>query len=132
MQRRGRRSFIAESNNQSDLPGFDSDDFDDCMARFLSTIKARNRSVHTIDYYRKELVVLRKVFEAQKLPTRLARINHDMIERNFIEYSLEVKGVKYSTVATSLRAYRAFFNWAVDRGVIDTSPMKNIVISTPR
>lgn len=130
--RKRRRSFITESNSQSNLPGFSSDDFEENVTAFLRSVKARNRSIHTIDYYRKELIVLRKVLETQNLSTRLNRITGDMIERNFIAYSLEHKGVKYSTVATSLRAYRAFFNWAVSRGIIEVSPMADIIINTPK
>ncbi|WP_194165709.1 phage integrase SAM-like domain-containing protein [Oceanobacillus sp. CFH 90083] len=46
----------------------------------------------------------------------------------FILYSKEEKGGKDTTIRTYLRAFRAFFNWAAKRGVIEVSPMKNIRI----
>src|SRR5690625_7849193 len=70
--------------------------------------------------------------EKQCVATRLQLLTSYIITEHFIEYSLEVRRVKYSTVATCLRAVRAFLNWAVERGVIEKSPMKGITISAPK
>lgn len=131
-RRRRRRTYITENNNQVNLPAFASDDFEECMAAFLVTLKTRNRSPHTIKFYRDKLLVLRGVLEDQDLPTRLSRITREIIEINFIKYSLDVKRVKYTTVSTCLRAYRSFFNWAVERGILTESPMDGIVIKTEK
>src|SRR5690625_905895 len=131
-RRRRRRTFITESNDESlnaDLPGYSAVDFTDNMTAFLSTVKARNRSEDTIKFYRQNLTRVRDVFEEQGLSSRLDRITSDMIERNFIVYSMDVRGNAYGSVALRLRALRAFMNWLEQRGTISDNPMKQIVIS---
>src|SRR5690625_5313995 len=73
-----------------------------------------------------------RTLEKQGVATRLQRLTSDIIIEHFIEYSLEERRVKYSTVATCLRAVRAFSNWVEGRGVIEESPMKGITISAPK
>lgn len=133
MSRRRRRTLIAESNSEqlnADMPGYAVYDYDDNVEAFIRTIKLRNRSKYTLKYYRSELNGFRNILEKQGLSTRVDRISKDVIERNFIEYSLETLQNKYGTVATKLRAIRAFFNWLVEEKTLNESPMKNITIST--
>lgn len=129
---RGRRGLITESNDNVNIPGFVSDDFEDNVEAFLRSRRAANRSSETIRYYREQLGVFMRVLELQNVATRLQRLTSDIITEHYIEYSLDVKKVAYSTVATGLRAVRAFLNWAVTRGIIESSPMKGIVISAPK
>lgn len=135
MSRKSRRGYITESNSfesTNGMPGFDTYDFDENLEMFLQTVRARNRSSHTVDFYRNVLRVFRNTLEKQGLTTKINRITSDMIERNFIAYYLDVRKLKYSTVATKLRGVRAFFNWAVDRGILVSSPMEYIVINNPK
>jgi len=129
---RGRRGLITESNDNVNIPGFTSDDFEDNLTAFIRSRRAANRSDETIRYYREQLGSFMRTLEKQGVATRLQRLTSDIITEHFIEYSLEVRRVKYSTVATCLRAVRAFLNWAEDRGVIEESPMKGITISAPK
>lgn len=130
-----RRGLISGSNDENlnaNMPGFVNDDFEDNVLAFLRSRRAANRSDETITYYREELTAFRNALEVQNVSTRLQRITGDIITENFIEYSLDVRKVTYTTVATRLRAVRAFFNWAVTRGVIEYSPMRDIVISNAK
>lgn len=132
---RGRRSFISESNSvdtNAGNPGFTDDDFDANVEAFLRNRRAANRSEETIEFYDRQLKNFRNFLEAQNIPTRLSLLTGDIITENFIEYSMTVRNNAYTTVALRLRALRAFLNWVVTRGVISESPMKDIVISTPK
>src|SRR5690625_5489168 len=73
-----------------------------------------------------------RTLEKQGVATRLQRLTSDIITEHFIEYSLEVRRVKYSTVATCLRAVRAFLNCAADRRPIEEPPMPATTLSPPR
>jgi len=129
---RKRRTLITESNNEKlneGMPGFMSMEIIDCRDRFIDAIKARNRSPDTVKFYRQQIRNLILALEAQGIPTKVDRLTHDIIERNFIAYSLNVLGVTYSTVAIRLRGLRSFFNWLIERGVLRESPMKDIVIN---
>lgn len=129
---RKRRIFITESNTNVQLPGFVDDDFEENVVAFLRYVRSQNRSKHTVDFYSRELRKFMRTLESQDVTTRLQRITGDLIVERYINHSLEVKGVKYATVAACLRALRAFLNWAVERGVIKDSPMASIKIATPK
>ena len=132
MSRRRRRGLITESNSahlNADMPGYSVYDYEDNVEAFLRAVKVRNRSADTIVYYRRQLLNFRKILESQGISTRVDRITKAIIEQNFIEHSLEERGHKYTTIATRLRAIRAFFNWLVSEKVLKESPMQGIVIS---
>ncbi len=131
-----RRTFIAESNESDGInigsPGFIDDDFETCSEAFLRYVRSNNRSKDTIAYYRKSLRIFEKALADQGMSTRLQRITEDVISEGFIRYSLDVKQVKYVSVATSLRAVRAFLNWAVSKSIITVSPMRGIKIGAAK
>lgn len=133
---RRRRNLISESNDSGGVntnsPGFINDDFEDNVAAFIRYTRTNNRSADTIKYYEQKLGNFMRTLEEQDVSTRLQRITYDTIVDHYIDYVTEVRGNKYTSVATVLRAIRAFFNWAVTRGVIDVSPMTGIVISDPK
>jgi len=133
-ERRRRRKYVSSSNEDggvnANLPGFTADYFDDCLDMFIRDRKAADRAEDTIRYYREQLIYFRDAFEKAGVNTRLNRITHDDITEYFIEYSLNVRKIQRSTLNTRLRAVRAFMNWAVQRGIIEESPMKDIVISS--
>lgn len=127
-----RRTFISDSNNEqlnADMPGFKAYDFDDNVEAFIRSVRAKNRSADTIDYYYTKLRDFRNVLESQGISTQVDRITHDIIESNYVIYLMETLGNRYTTISTKLRAVRAFFNWAVSRGVISVSPMRHITIT---
>lgn len=128
----GRRRFVSNTSVVSDLPALSDDNYEDNVVAFIRSRRAANRSPETLRYYKEQLRSFMLCLEAQGVVTRLRRITEDIITEHYIEYSLEVKRVKYVTVSTGLRALRAFFNWAVGNGIIEVSPMKGIVISAPK
>src|SRR5699024_8548326 len=116
MGRRKRRTLTVRSNDaklNAGMPGFDSYDIVDWEEKFYYSLRARNRSKDTIKYYRQQIRSLKLAFEEQNIATRVDRITKENIEINFIAFSLNVRGVKYSTVAIRLRGLRAFFNYIV-------------------
>lgn len=123
-----RRTFIADTNLTSVFQPKEDDSFDECMDGFIRTLIANRRSSHTVDYYRKCLRVLTQVLREQGYPTRLRRITESVLVEGYIKYSTEVKRMRETSIQTNLRAFRAFFNWAVSSGIIEESPMKNIRI----
>lgn len=114
------------------MPGlYAEDDFEENIESFIRAQKAKNLSDFTIKYYRITLYSFMNILEEQGSTTRLRRITSDMIEDLYVSYLLDVKRLKYTSVASGLRSLRAFFNWAKGRGIIDESPMKYIRISKP-
>lgn len=131
MSGRRRRTFITESNSKSvndGMPGFSSMEIIDCRDRFIDAIRARNRSEETVKFYKQQIRNLILALEAQGLPTKVDKITHDIVEQNFVGYSLDVLGIRYSTVTLRLRGLKAFFNWMKQRGILKETPFKDIVI----
>src|SRR5690625_4033555 len=94
---RGRPGVITESNNNVNIPDLASDDFEDNLTAFIRSRRAANRSDETIRYYREQLGSFMRTLEKQGVATRLQRLTSDIIIEHFLEYSLEVRRVKYST-----------------------------------
>jgi len=129
---RRRRTFISASNSRKELPGLNTeDDFEENVESFIRTQKSKNLSNFTIKYYRNTLYSFMSILEKQGATTRLRRITGDMIEDLYVSYLLDVKRLKYTSIASGLRSLRAFFNWAKGRGIIEESPMKYVKISKP-
>lgn len=132
---RRRRTFITESNDEklnANMPGYNVYDFDDNLEAFIRAVKLRGRSSETLKFYRNELGKFRKILEEQDVSVRVDWLSREVINRNFIEYSTEVRRNKMSTVGLRLRAVRAFFNWMVGEGVLKESPVAGIVIRSHR
>src|SRR5690625_5591901 len=91
----------------------------------------RDRSPYTIKYYELELSNFMHTIEDMRLNTRLRTITGDLIRDEYVRYMYEDRRVKHASVAAALRALRAVFNWAVGRGIIESSPMESVVIGDP-
>lgn len=107
-------------------------DFDDNLEAFVRAVKLRGRSEETLKFYRVQLGNFRSILEEQNITVRVDRITRDIVNRNFIEYSTEVRRNKMSTVGLRLRAVRAFFNWMIGEGILKKSPVEGIVIRNVR
>ena len=70
--------------------------------------------------------------EEQRFKTRLRRLDSMIIKDGYIRYMYEEKGVEHATIAATMRALKAFLNWAVGQGVIEKNPMNDITIGTPK
>src|SRR5690625_460186 len=71
------------------------------------------------------------VLEEKRLKTNLRAITSDLIKNEYIRYEMDEKGVKHATIASTLRALRAFFNWAKGK-IVDKNPLDDIVIGDPK
>lgn len=129
MQRNRRRTFVNSSAPEIELK---SDDFADNLSDFIAHLKYLERSDYTIEYYRRELRKFMHTLEDMRFKTDLRAITGDLIEGEYIRYMSDEVGVKHATIAATLRALRAFFNWAVNKGVIESSPMAQITIGVPK
>lgn len=96
--------------NVRELQYTDERDFDAYVDRFIANRKAKNLSKDTITYYEQKLSLWRNTLEEIGLTTDVTRFNREIIEE-YIHYLVNVRGWKYSSVKTSLRAVRAFYNF---------------------
>jgi len=124
-----RRKYVSTDAPELDLL---DDDFLENLNAFLSDLKFRGRSEYTLEYYRRELRKFMYTLEEQRLNTRLRAITGDLIRDEYVRYMYEERGVKHATVAASLRALKAFFNWSIQRGVVNHNPMEDITIGEPK
>lgn len=105
-----------------------NDDFYDCLSAFIDDLKLKNRSDYTIEYYNNELRHFARILEKQGISTRLNKITAENIKNDYIKYRLNKDGVRHTTINTSLRALRAFFNWAEGK-YTKHNPMREIEIT---
>ena len=122
-----RRNYVTVSDFETD---FVDDDFDECVTSFLAYLRTKNRSEFTIEYYKRELHKFMITLEKLGHTTRLRRLTDDLITSEYVRYMSDVKGVKHATVASTLRALKAFLNWAVTKNIIEANPMNNVDIGT--
>ena len=125
---RRRRKYVSNHSPEIDLK---DDDFVENMNAFLRHLTNLGRSEYTIEYYRRELRKFMHTLEEQRFKTRLRAITSDSIDVGYVRYMYEEKGVKHATVAATLRAVKAFLNWATGK-VIEVNPMNEIVIGDPK
>lgn len=127
----GRRRRTTVNVDAPEVHSID-DDFNDCMSSFLRGLKIDDKSDYTIAYYRSQLTRFMHTLEDMRIKTNLRAITREIIEDEYIRYLAEERRLKHASIASALRALRAFFNWAKGRGIIDKSPMDNLVIGEPK
>src|SRR5699024_6462900 len=110
MRRNRRRTSVPTTAKEVELK---DDDFVECLSAFIADLKMKQRSEHTIVYYEDKLRLFRRVLEGQRFKTRLRAITGDIITDGYIRHRYDVDGVKHASIASDLRAVRAFLNWAV-------------------
>src|SRR5699024_1765980 len=108
------------------------DDFHDCMTSFLRGLKIDDKSEYTITYYRSQLTRFMHTLEDMRLKTNLKAITREIIEDEYVRYLSEERRLKHASIASALRALRAFFTWAKGRGIIVKSPMDNVTRGEPK
>jgi len=124
-----RRLYVSDSAVEVE---FVDDDFAENLNAFLADLKMRDRSKYTIDYYQRELRKFMHTLEDQRLKTNLRAITADLIRSGYVTYVYEEKDVEHATIAATLRALKAFLNWAVGRNIIEDNPMNSVKIGTPK
>ena len=124
-----RRRYVVNSNNNDPLiDSTKDDDFDENVSYFLSHLKMKGRSVYTILYYKRELRKFMVTLEEGGVATRLRRLTSDIIMDEYVMYVSEEKGARHASIAATLRALKAFLNWAISRGIISQNPMNDVPI----
>src|SRR5699024_9925147 len=119
-----RRRYVVNSNNNDPLiESTKDDDFDENVSSFLAHLKMKDRSVYTVLYYKRELRKFMTTLEEGGVATRLRRLTSDIIMDEYVMYVSEEKGAKHASIAATLRALKAFLNWAISRGIISQNPM---------
>ena len=91
---------------------------------FLSGLRQRNASGHTIKAYEHDL----SVFAEYVGPAQLRAIDHLRI-RGFLSHLYE-RGLSKTSVARSLAAVRSLFRWLAREGVVEQNPAK--LVATPK
>jgi integrase/recombinase XerC len=94
------------------------------VADFLSHLRERNSSPHTIKAYTGDLAN----FSAYAGSRGWKQIDHIAI-RGFLAQLYE-KGLSKTSVARSLAAVRSLYRWLAQEGVVDQNPAK--LVSTPK
>lgn len=125
MRNNTRRKYVNNYSPEIDLV---DDDFSDNMHAFLGSLERLGRSDYTIVYYRTELSKFMRTLEERSFKTGLRTITRVLIEDEYIKYLREERRLKHASITSALRALRAFFNWSVREGIIEESPMTNVVI----
>lgn len=99
---------------------------------FLAYCTAKDLAARTLIYYETQLDYFRRYLDRRGAATRLGRLTASLIESEFIRPRLTEDGVEYVTVASVLRAVRAFLNWALKKGIITETPFDSIEIRKPK
>src|SRR5690625_757305 len=126
---RRKRKYVSTYSPEIDII---NDDFDENVRSFIRDLKFRNRSKHTIEYYRRELRKFMHTLEDMRLKTNLRAITSDLIKGEYVRYMSEEKGARHTTIAATLRALRAFLNWSVQNSIIENNPMDDVTVGDPK
>lgn len=92
--------------------------------QFLSALRQRNASPHTLKAYGTDL----GVFAGYVGSSNLREIDHLRI-RGFLSYLYE-RGLSKTSVARSLAAVRSLFRWLAREGIVEQNPAK--LVATPK
>jgi len=96
---------------------------DDAYSIFLVDRRARGYTVGTMQFYRQKLGGLVR-WSVEGGAERLDRVTAQMIRAYIVE--LTDRGMSPWTIHGVTRAARAFFNWALEEGMITASPMAKV------
>jgi site-specific recombinase XerD len=87
---------------------------------FRRELEAANKSINTIDTYMRAVNQLAAFLAERAMPTDVAGITREHIQ----EYLADLRSRnKASSVNTRFRSLQQFFNWLVDEGEVQASPM---------
>ena len=114
----GRR--IPDSKTRTAAPEQPFDNLPVLAASFRRTLLAENKAPRTIQKYLEACRLLTEFLDSGGMPTTLSAITREHIEEFVTD---QLTRHRPSTAATRYRALRAFFNWAVAEGELETSPM---------
>lgn len=126
MAKRRKYSDLVDINVR-DFEVSDSYDFDTYVEQFIAHTSSKNRSSHTLKYYKDKLHIWRVTLEEIGITTDVSMLNRETIEA-FSDYLIRKKGWKYSSVTAVLRAVKAFANFLRSTEVIESHGFDQFVI----
>src|SRR5437879_10174642 len=94
------------------------------IEKFLSSLRQRNTSVHTVKAYTGDLDRFAKYVGSRNWRS----IDHVTI-RGFLSHLYD-KGLSKTSVARALAAVRSLYRWLAQEGVVEQNPAK--LVSTPK
>jgi len=116
----------------------------DLAEGFLFSLQAEGRAPRTVEYYREKLRILLAYASDKGWPDSLSSLDTHRI-REFLswvgsrtyEHSIgngtsRIRKAKPSTAWPYYRALRRLFNWAVEEGYLESSPLATIHFKPPR
>lgn len=101
------------------------DTFTELIPSFRRSLQARNRSPNTIANYLGALARFTDYLQANDLPLHVGAVERKHLE-GFIAETLALRTP--STAATRYRWLRGFFNWCVEEGELEKSPMTRMKV----
>jgi integrase/recombinase XerD len=108
-------------------PVYAVDDIDSGIDLFLRDGRIRNISPYTTDFYRQELLTLKRILEKQGVDSAPAAITERVMKENVILYLMDA-GNQETSINCVLRAARAFFNFLIRDGHLTESPMSKMTL----
>ncbi|RAV03035.1 tyrosine-type recombinase/integrase [Paenibacillus sp. YN15] len=106
-------------------PVYAVDDMDSAIDLFLRDGRIRNISKYTLDFYRTELGIFKRMLERQGLDSAPSAITEHIMKENVILRMMD-EGQKETSINCLLRAARALFNFLVREGHMQASPMRKM------
>jgi integrase/recombinase XerC len=98
---------------------------DKVIGQFLSSLRERNSSLHTIKAYTTDLEQFR-LFLGEG--TKIADIDHVRV-RGFLSHLFD-RGLSKTSVARALAAVRSLYKWLAREGMVEQNPA--LLVSTPK
>ena len=98
---------------------------DKVIEQFLSSLRERNSSLHTIKAYTTDLEQFR-LFLGEG--TKIADIDHVRV-RGFLSHLFD-RGLSKTSVARALAAVRSLYKWLAREGMVEQNPA--LLVSTPK
>ena len=93
------------------------------LARYLELLQhQRKLSTHTVVSYAHDLKELQTL--AQAIPLRLVQVSHVQI-RKFAS-QLHARGLNARSIARKLSAWRGFYNWLAEDGLLPSNPVDGV------
>lgn len=114
---------------EAELSAEPIDTFGELVPRFIAHVVAKNAAPSTVKYYRTKLFLWRDRIESIGVSSDVRNITVETIER-FIADHTQVRGLKYSSALTTLRAVKAFANYLKNIAkVIDSHGFDDFVLA---
>lgn len=100
-------------------------DFDYCMDQFIKNLKLRNLSEHTIEFYDKNLTVIRRCLKAMGINENPETIKRDQLEKVLV-YCMDELNNNPGTINHRISTMKQFFKFLYQSNYIDSDPAEKL------